>query len=151
MYMEKLQSELLALHSKTVRASFGTCANMKRMPADGMVVTQRLFTKAQPAPIHMTMIKNPNTMFMANLLSFFRKKNAYLTLRREKNNPNDPNAIAIIAHPEGTRPGKIGHVPKETAKWLAKYMDRNGCTWTCFLRLWFFDIEFFMRFCLKFC
>lgn len=54
------------------------------------------------------------------------EKNAYLTLRREKNNPNDPNAIAIIAHPEGTRPGKIGHVPKETAKWLAKYMDEGS-------------------------
>lgn len=48
---------------------------------------------------------------------------AYLTLRREKKNKADANAIAVIAHPKGTKPAKIGYIPKDTAKWLAKYMD----------------------------
>ncbi len=50
---------------------------------------------------------------------------AYITLRREKNNDRDKNAIAVIAHAKGTKPSKVGYVPADKALWLAPRMD-NG-------------------------
>lgn len=52
-------------------------------------------------------------------------KDAYITLRRERKNEKDPNAIAVIAHTKDTKPGKIGYVPANIAAWLAKYMDEG--------------------------
>lgn len=50
---------------------------------------------------------------------------SYVSLRREKKNADDPNAIAIIVHPKGTKPAKAGYVPKNIAAWLTKYMDEG--------------------------
>ncbi len=54
-------------------------------------------------------------------------KKIFLSLRREKNNERDKNAIAVIAHiSEGKQPiFKIGYVPANIAGWLAPRMD-NG-------------------------
>ena len=54
-------------------------------------------------------------------------KKIFLSLRREKNNERDKNAIAVIAHiSEGKQPiFKIGYVPANVAGWLAPRMD-NG-------------------------
>lgn len=51
----------------------------------------------------------------------------FLSLRREKNNERDKNAIAVIAHVSGGKhPAfKIGYVPANVAGWLAPRMD-NG-------------------------
>ena len=54
-------------------------------------------------------------------------KKVFLSLRREKNNERDKNAIAVIAHiSDGKQPVfKIGYVPANIAVWLAPRMD-NG-------------------------
>lgn len=54
-------------------------------------------------------------------------KKIFLSLRREKNNERDKNAIAVIAHiSSGKHPVfKIGYVPANIAGWLAPRMD-NG-------------------------
>ncbi len=54
-------------------------------------------------------------------------KKIFLSLRREKNNERDKNAIAVIAHiSSGKQPiFKIGYVPANIAGWLAPRMD-NG-------------------------
>jgi hypothetical protein len=39
-------------------------------------------------------------------------------LRREPDNPHDPNAIAVVV---GRR--KVGHLPRGTAEWLAPRLD----------------------------
>ena len=54
-------------------------------------------------------------------------KKVFLSLRREKTNERDKNAIAVIAHTgSGKQPiFKIGYVPANIAGWLAPRMD-NG-------------------------
>lgn len=61
------------------------------------------------------------------LWSLRKAESAYLTLKREPKNANDPNAIQVIAHCV-SKAGKpyvmcIGYVPKDKAIWLAKAMD----------------------------
>ncbi len=50
---------------------------------------------------------------------------AYLTLRRDKKNTFDENAIRVIAHAPGCRACCIGYVPKETSSWLHKCLDEK--------------------------
>ena len=53
---------------------------------------------------------------------------AYLTLRRERSNPHDPNAVAVIAVlPNGTHM-KIGYVPKSHNAELARILDSGERT-----------------------
>lgn len=54
----------------------------------------------------------------------------YLTLRREKKNKNDSNAILVIGHCDIVhRHVPIGYVPKELAKELAPIMDAKQKVW----------------------
>lgn len=54
----------------------------------------------------------------------------YLTLRREKKNKNDSNAILVIGHCDVVhRHVPIGYVPKELAKELAPIMDAKQKIW----------------------
>lgn len=56
------------------------------------------------------------------------EKNAYLTLRREKNNEYDENAIQVIAHIKDDKERKpfcIGYIPREKSIYLAKIIDDN--------------------------
>ena len=54
----------------------------------------------------------------------------YLTLRREKKNPNDSNAILVIGHCDTVhRHVPIGYVPRELAKELAPIMDAKQKIW----------------------
>lgn len=66
-------------------------------------------------------------------LCYLRKHedDAYLTLRREKGNAADPNAIAVIAHVKGGTTCKVGYVPAKTARWLAAYMDAKQIVRCC--------------------
>lgn len=54
-----------------------------------------------------------------------RKQKVWLSLRREKTNMRDSNAIAVIAHVPGAKQPafKIGYVPANIASWLAPRMD----------------------------
>lgn len=53
-------------------------------------------------------------------------KKIWFSFRREKNNPNDNNAISVIAHvkEDGTH-YRIGYVPKTESARLARHID-NG-------------------------
>jgi hypothetical protein len=62
------------------------------------------------------------------LFNVMKADSCYLTLRREPNNPYDPNAIQVLVH--STTNGKtsvfcIGYIPKNTALWMARKMDAN--------------------------
>ena len=64
-----------------------------------------------------------------------RDRDTHLWLKREPKNQADPNAIAVVARtitPAGKQSGeitvgpfKIGYVPKQTAAWLSKIMDKG--------------------------
>lgn len=55
-------------------------------------------------------------------------RGAYLTLRREKNNAHDPNAVAVIAVlPNGTHM-KIGYIPKSQNAEIARVLDEGNRT-----------------------
>jgi hypothetical protein len=60
--------------------------------------------------------------FYSQAVSKPRKAGQQVTLEREPNNKHDKNAIKVILQPPS---GQIGHVPKDTAKWLALLMDEN--------------------------
>lgn len=54
----------------------------------------------------------------------------YLTLRREKKNKNDANAVLVIGHCDAVhRHVPIGYIPKELAKELAPIMDKKQKIW----------------------
>lgn len=60
------------------------------------------------------------------LISVLTADSCYMTLRREKNNNYDPNAIQVLAHitkNEKKTTFTIGYIPKDKAFWLAKAMD----------------------------
>jgi hypothetical protein len=46
-----------------------------------------------------------------------------LTLRRESDNPYDPNAIRVDARKLGNMSAQIGYLPKELAQLLAPEID----------------------------
>lgn len=50
--------------------------------------------------------------------------NAVVMLRREKNNANDPNAIAVLVK-TGNTIAKVGYVSKNYTYFLAKIMDEG--------------------------
>lgn len=62
---------------------------------------------------------------------------AYITLRREKANTEDANAIKVIAHTKNANGtwthACVGYVPAKTALWLAPKMDA-GLTIRCVRR-----------------
>lgn len=68
---------------------------------------------------------------LANLMQLENAKyKVYLTLRREKKNKNDNNAILVIGHCDIVhRHVPIGYVPKELAKELAPIMDAKQKIW----------------------
>ena len=48
----------------------------------------------------------------------------YLTLRREPNNTEDPNAVAILCHiPPCNLTFKAGYIPRPKALWISKVID----------------------------
>lgn len=62
----------------------------------------------------------------AKIHALKKAETAFLTLRRERNNPHDANAIQVLAHI--CNHGKqtvfcIGYIPRNKALWLAKKMD----------------------------
>lgn len=53
-------------------------------------------------------------------------KGAYLTLRREKNNAHDANAVAVIAHTPLTNTHFcIGYLPANISCWVAAAIDEG--------------------------
>lgn len=57
------------------------------------------------------------------------KQDAYCSLRRERKNPADPNAIAVIGHVRGGKHVMLGYVPRAEAKTLAPVMDAGKTAW----------------------
>ena len=60
------------------------------------------------------------------LMSVLTSDKCYISLRRERNNKYDPNAIQVLAHTNHNGQETvmtIGYVPKDKAFWLAKAMD----------------------------
>lgn len=57
------------------------------------------------------------------------KANAYCSLRRERNNAADVNAIAVIGHVRGGKHVTLGYVPRELARELAPVMDAGKRIW----------------------
>lgn len=59
-------------------------------------------------------------------LWYLRKniEGAYLTVRHEKGNERDKNAVAVIAHcPSTNRHFQIGYMPREKALWMSRNLD----------------------------
>ena len=67
------------------------------------------------------------TSFRQKDIDSFYEDNS-IELKREPNNPQDPNAVSII-HEETGKP--VGYIPREVARTLAIIMDAgyyvNGC------------------------
>lgn len=57
------------------------------------------------------------------------KAQAYVSLRRERNNAADANAIAVIGHVAGGKHVPLGYVPRQLAKKLAPLMDAGRTVW----------------------
>ena len=57
------------------------------------------------------------------------KADAYVSLRREKGNAADANAIAVIGHVNGGKHVPLGYVPRELAAQLAPVMDAGRTVW----------------------
>ena len=56
-------------------------------------------------------------------------KSAFLTVRRDKKNEKDPNAVKVLAHTTSKNGKKsvfcIGYIPAEKAVWVANALDNN--------------------------
>lgn len=57
------------------------------------------------------------------------KSRAYCSLRRERTNKADANAIAVIGHVRGGKHVMLGYVPRELAAQLAPVMDAGRTVW----------------------
>ena len=68
---------------------------------------------------------------LANMLRLTRQgQKIYFTLRREKKNKNDTNAILVIAHCNSQKKHiPVGYIPKEKARELAPVMDSKQSVW----------------------
>lgn len=50
---------------------------------------------------------------------------AYVTVRREPNNPFDPNAVRVLGHVRGGKHVDLGYIPRNLAEELAPIMDKG--------------------------
>lgn len=56
-------------------------------------------------------------------------KKAYVSVRRDKNNKFDANAIKVIGHVTGGKHVELGFIPKEIAAKIALVMDAGKKPW----------------------
>lgn len=54
---------------------------------------------------------------------------AYVSVRRDKNNKFDANAIKVIGHVNGGKHVELGFIPKELAAKIAPVMDSGKRPW----------------------
>lgn len=61
--------------------------------------------------------------------------NAYVSVRRDKRNKFDANAIKVIGHVKGGKHVELGFLPKALAKKIAPVMDSGKRPWVSEFRV----------------
>lgn len=93
----------------------------------GDIMSKMAFGKITFNVAGVTFEKRQGKLWNLRKAEYDPTKKVFLSLRREKTNERDKNAIAVIAHiSDGKQPiFKVGYVPANIAGWLAPRMD-NG-------------------------
>lgn len=65
-------------------------------------------------------------------LTRYKPESITISLKRDKSNPHDHNAVAVIATVEGKGSYRMGYVPKALAAFIAPLMDAGKAVYSAF-------------------